>query len=272
MFMKKKKCKQILLVYLIPYIFFRTLIMHNLKSSTKFFYTFNFFAILFYLYLTTNKPSRKLTKNSEQIEENIARQCGVCLKFRHSRVYHCLHCCKCSFKPYYHSYYIKTCINGDNLANFIRLIFIFKIFLIFNIIIYYSELHYLIFSNRIHRTKTIALYFFTILFFLFFIFLEIFFSFIYHIKLVMFNLLPIEIEILQRIDELILEDKIFYFKFGKKYFNPFDRGKINNLVNCLGKPYFLFLIGGNVKDGVDQIIKILHVNWPDDLRKRYIIV
>ncbi|RVD90610.1 hypothetical protein TUBRATIS_29760, partial [Tubulinosema ratisbonensis] len=51
----------------------------------------------------------------------------------------------------------------------------------------------------------------------------------------------INLEGISKIDELILEDKIFYFKFGKKYFNPFDRGKINNLVNCLGKPYFLFL-------------------------------
>ncbi|KCZ79040.1 hypothetical protein H312_03576, partial [Anncaliia algerae PRA339] len=135
--------------------------------------------------------------------------------------------------------WVGRCVNNDNLAYFIRYLFFSTLSYTISSIIYFFYIYEYIkrysISNNFVFLLLISLHFVITLI----ISIITFTIFVFNFLLLIRNITLIEKKMKVEIEGLGIKRKM----------NSFDLGIFRNLINLLGKPYFLFLYGENVGNG-----------------------
>ncbi|ADM12152.1 DHHC zinc finger domain-containing protein [Encephalitozoon intestinalis ATCC 50506] len=176
--------------------------------------------------------------NSEAINlidhDEIKRFCKKCRNHKPERAHHCSSCGHCIKKMDHHCFWINNCVNYDNQGHFIR--FLFFTALANWLIFLYMSIEFiavLLFNKPLRHRRDYYILVISGISSLVFLVMTSFFFYL-QLRLALMNMTFIE--------EMKQEDmnKIQGLTTLR---SPYDRGIINNLIDTLGPPYALFLIG-----------------------------
>lgn len=197
-------------------------------------------SLIFLILACIKKGHVPITEELTIIDSRKKRFCTKCKINKPERAHHCKRCDKCIKRMDHHCPWIGTCVNNDNLAYFVRFLFFACVSTMISSFLFLSLVYAFFKFESI--SKNLIFCFFISLHFLVtsVIFIFTFLFLIFNLNLILQNLTFIEKNILSDINA---------FGVGLKK-NPYDFGRIRNIINLMGKPYFLFLFGENTGNGL----------------------
>ncbi|RVD93426.1 DHHC zinc finger domain-containing protein [Tubulinosema ratisbonensis] len=257
---KEDRIKSSINFTLIISIFFSTLIttiftQHKLILKKELLIVFcitTFLCTIFLIISFKKKGYIDVTEELKVVGDRKKRYCTKCKINKPERAHHCRRCNRCIKRMDHHCPWIGTCVNNDNFAHFIRFLFFSCVSSTISSFLFIS-LIYAFFRNNPIKNNLIFSFFICFHFLLTtLISVFTFLFFIFNLNLLLKNLTFIE--------KNILEDMSAMGMIIKK--NPYDLGKLKNLIVLLGKPYFLFLFGENIGNGINFRKTYSIEEWP----------
>lgn len=202
------------------------------------FVVFNILAMLVCIFFIETSARKGYLENTESLNDllRFKKYCERCRKYRPERSHHCSKCNKCIKKMDHHCYWVGACINNDNLAPFVRMLFFASVstmylfvFLCYTTLSQKKEINYL--SVKLFIKTSISLYALLVSV-VTAVFLKL------HLWNIFDNITFIEQEMVTtKRSDASLDS------------NPYNLGVMQNLRDVLGKPYFLYLFGEK-SDGI----------------------
>ncbi|AFM98917.1 hypothetical protein EHEL_090210 [Encephalitozoon hellem ATCC 50504] len=183
---------------------------------------------------------------------NTKKFCRKCNNYKPERAHHCSSCGHCIRKMDHHCFWINNCVNYDNQGHFIRFLFFTALA---NLLIFayvcgeFGAI--LLFDRYLRHKKDYYLLVLSGISSLVFLIMTSFFLYL-QLRLALMNMTFIE--------ELKQED-ISRLQGTPFLRSPYDRGVVTNLIDTLGPPYTLFLMGP-FGDGVTFVKTYSTEHWP----------
>ncbi|KAG0441992.1 Palmitoyltransferase PFA4 [Dictyocoela muelleri] len=94
------------------------------KVTIIFLVVHNLFAMAIYTLILLCRSNRGVVPNDEDLKRLLGRECKKCGNYKPERAHHCSRCGHCVKRMDHHCVWLGVCINSDNLAYFIRMLFL----------------------------------------------------------------------------------------------------------------------------------------------------
>ncbi|CAD26994.1 similarity to HYPOTHETICAL TRANSMEMBRANE PROTEINS YN66_yeast [Encephalitozoon cuniculi GB-M1] len=178
--------------------------------------------------------------------------CRRCNNYKPERAHHCSSCGYCIKKMDHHCFWINNCVNYDNQGHFIRFLF-FTASANILIFVYVSieSAAILLFNHSLEHRRDYYILVLSGMLSLVFLIMTAFFLYL-QMRLALSNTTFIE-ELKQESMSRLQGSSILR--------SPYDRGIMSNLIDTLGPPYTLFLLGP-FGDGITFIKTYPAEYWP----------
>lgn len=186
------------------------------------------------------------------VNHHAKKFCRRCNNYKPERAHHCSSCGYCVKKMDHHCFWINNCVNYDNQGHFIRFLFFTALanLLIFTYVCGEFVAILLFDRHLLHRRD----YYLLVLSGMSSLVLLIMTSFFLYLQLRLALMNMTFIEELKQEDINRLQGSPFLR-------SPYDRGIITNLIDTLGPPYTLFLMGP-FGDGITFVKTYSTEHWP----------